>query len=116
MAEDNTSPFKLDRSSIPGVILAGGRSSRMGRDKAAVTLAGRTLLDRVIEQLTPQVSVIAVNADAAPDHCSRRFIPDIIPGKAGPMAGIHAAMAYAAIAARRLARHDRFGRQPLLPA
>jgi molybdopterin-guanine dinucleotide biosynthesis protein A len=88
--------FKLDRSNIPGVVLAGGRSSRMGRDKASVALAGRTLLDRVIDQLTPQVSAIAVNADVTPDICNRPFIPDIIPGKAGPMAGIHAAMAYGA--------------------
>jgi molybdopterin-guanine dinucleotide biosynthesis protein A len=68
----------------------------MGRDKASVALAGRTLLDRVIDQLTPQVSAIAVNADVTPDICNRPFIPDIIPGKAGPMAGIHAAMAYGA--------------------
>lgn len=88
--------FTLDRSNIPGVILAGGRSSRMGRDKADVTLAGRTLLDRVIAQLTPQVSAVAVNADRPPAPCSRPFIPDIIPGKAGPMAGIHAAMTYGA--------------------
>jgi molybdopterin-guanine dinucleotide biosynthesis protein A len=88
--------FKLDRSNIPGVVLAGGRSSRMGRDKASVALAGRTLLDRVIDQQTPQVSAIAVNADVTPDICNRPFIPDIIPGKAGPMAGIHAAMAYGA--------------------
>jgi molybdopterin-guanine dinucleotide biosynthesis protein A len=90
------SEFRLDRSNIPGVVLAGGRSSRMGRDKASVTLAGRTLLDRVIEQLTPQVSAIAVNADVTPHNCSRPFIADIIPGKAGPMAGIHAAMVYGA--------------------
>jgi len=91
-----TSSFALDRSNIPGVVLAGGRSSRMGRDKAGVTLSGRTLLDRVIEQLSPQVLSVAVNADAAPDRCNRPFIPDIIPGKAGPMAGIHAAMAHGA--------------------
>ncbi|EPE98183.1 molybdopterin-guanine dinucleotide biosynthesis protein MobA [Rhizobium grahamii CCGE 502] len=66
----------------------------MGRDKASVRLNGRSLLERVIEQLEPQVSTLAVNADAAPENCRHLFIPDIIPGKAGPMAGIHAAMAY----------------------
>jgi molybdopterin-guanine dinucleotide biosynthesis protein A len=96
MSKTSTTEFTLDRSNIPGVILAGGRSSRMGRDKAAVTLAGRTLLDRVVEQLTPQVASVAINADTAPDHCSWTFIPDIIPGKAGPMAGIHAAMVHGA--------------------
>jgi molybdopterin-guanine dinucleotide biosynthesis protein A len=90
------SAFTLDRSNIPGVVLAGGRSLRMGRDKAAVTLGGRTLLDRVVEQLAPQVVSVVVNADTAPDHCSRPFIHDIVPGKAGPMAGIHAAMVHGA--------------------
>jgi molybdopterin-guanine dinucleotide biosynthesis protein A len=90
------SEFTLDRTNIPGIVLAGGRSSRMGRDKASATLDGRTLLDRVIDQLTPQVSTIAVNADVTPVNCSRPFISDIIPGKAGPMAGIHAAMAFGA--------------------
>ncbi|MDQ0558520.1 molybdopterin-guanine dinucleotide biosynthesis protein A [Rhizobium mesoamericanum] len=88
--------FLLDRTSIPGVVLAGGRSSRMGRDKATVLLNGRTLLERVVEQLEPQVNTLAVNADAAPQNCRHSFIPDIVPGKAGPMAGIHAAMAYGA--------------------
>jgi molybdopterin-guanine dinucleotide biosynthesis protein A len=96
MTKASTTDFKIDRSNIPGVILAGGRSSRMGRDKAAVTLAGRTLLDRVVEQLAPQVASVAINADAALESCSRAFIPDIIPGKAGPMAGIHAAMVHGA--------------------
>ncbi len=88
--------FMLDRSNIPGVVLAGGRSSRMGRDKASVRLSGRTLLERVVEQLEPQVNMLAVNADTTPENCRHLFIPDIIPGKAGPMAGIHAAMAYGA--------------------
>ena len=88
--------FVLDRSNIPGVVLAGGRSSRMGRDKASVPLSGRTLLERVVEQLEPQVSTLAINADATPENCRHLFIPDIVPGKAGPMAGIHAAMAYGA--------------------
>ncbi|OCJ04311.1 molybdenum cofactor guanylyltransferase [Rhizobium sp. AC44/96] len=88
--------FAMNRSNIPGVVLAGGRSSRMGRDKASVALGDRTLLDRVIEQLAPQVSTVAVNADVTPKNCSRLFVPDIVPGKAGPMAGIHAAMVYGA--------------------
>ncbi|KQV81692.1 molybdenum cofactor guanylyltransferase MobA [Rhizobium sp. Root1220] len=88
--------FSLDRTNIAGVVLAGGRSSRMGRDKASVPLGDRTLLQRVIETLAPQVATLAVNADALPENCDRHFIPDIIPGKAGPMAGIHAAMVHGA--------------------
>ncbi len=87
--------FSLANTAIPGVILAGGRSSRMGTDKAAAMLGGRPLLDHAIARLSPQVSTVAVNAGSEP-QCGLAFIPDIIPGKAGPMAGIHAAMAYAA--------------------
>ncbi|APO75046.1 molybdenum cofactor guanylyltransferase [Rhizobium etli 8C-3] len=87
--------FSLHNTNIPGVILAGGRSTRMGQDKARVMLGGHSLLDHAITRLAPQVSTIAVNADSEP-QCGLRFIPDIVPGKAGPMAGIHAAMAHAA--------------------
>ncbi len=89
------SEFTLDTSNISAVVLAGGRSSRMGRDKAAVTLGGRSLLSHVISRLEPQVAQIAINADAAEGH-GLPVISDRIPGKAGPMAGIHAAMVHAA--------------------
>lgn len=87
--------FTLDMSDIAGVVLAGGRSSRMGRDKAGVTLGGKSLLDHVLSRLSPQTTRIAINADAAEGH-GLPVISDRIPGKAGPMAGIHAAMVYAA--------------------
>jgi molybdopterin-guanine dinucleotide biosynthesis protein A len=87
--------FTLDRTNIPGVVLAGGRSSRMGQDKASVMLGGRSLLQHAVERLSPQVSAIAINSDKAPD-IGIPLISDVIPGKAGPMAGIHAAMTYAA--------------------
>ncbi|MBW9056210.1 molybdenum cofactor guanylyltransferase MobA [Rhizobium mesosinicum] len=87
--------FVLDPSTIPGIVLAGGRSSRMGRDKTGVTLGGCSLLDHVLSRLSPQTAEIAVNADAADVH-DLPIVPDRIPGKAGPMAGIHAAMIYGA--------------------
>lgn len=87
--------FVLDQSTIPGVVLAGGRSSRMGRDKAGVTLGGRSLLSHVLSRLSPQTARIAINADAAEGH-DLPVISDRIEGKAGPMAGIHAAMIYGA--------------------
>ncbi|OWV71708.1 molybdenum cofactor guanylyltransferase [Rhizobium sp. R339] len=86
--------FSLDKSEIAGVVLAGGRSQRMGRDKAGVMLGTETLLRHVLARLSPQVSSIAVNADAAAEDVP--VVPDHIAGKAGPMAGIHAAMVHAA--------------------
>ncbi|OAP42655.1 molybdenum cofactor guanylyltransferase [Sinorhizobium glycinis] len=82
----------------PAVILAGGRSSRMGRPKAAVVLGGQTMLARVVDRLSPQAASIAVNLNADPgialpsDH---PVIADTIPGLPGPLAGVLAALHHA---------------------
>ncbi|MGZ2404393.1 molybdenum cofactor guanylyltransferase MobA [Rhizobium ruizarguesonis] len=86
--------FSLDRSDIAGVVLAGGRSQRMGRDKAGVMLGAESLLHHVLTRLSQQTPLVAVNADAAAEGVP--VVPDRFRGKAGPMAGIHAAMVYAA--------------------
>ncbi|ANM10895.1 MULTISPECIES: molybdenum cofactor guanylyltransferase MobA [unclassified Rhizobium] len=86
--------FSLDRSDIAGVVLAGGRSQRMGRDKADVMLGTESLLRHVLTRLSQQVVPVAVNADTATEDVP--VVPDRFPGKAGPLAGIHAAMVYAA--------------------
>jgi molybdopterin-guanine dinucleotide biosynthesis protein A len=86
---------------ILGMILAGGLSRRMGGgDKPLRMLAGRTLLDRVAERLAPQCSaglILNANGDLA------RFaslgvpvVPDGVPDHPGPLAGILAALDYAA--------------------
>ena len=72
-------------------ILAGGKSSRMGADKAFVVLHGRTLLEHALNlarTLTPDVTIVG----AAPKF--QRFGPvveDVFPG-CGPLGGIHAAL------------------------
>jgi len=48
---------------IAAVIVAGGRSSRMGQEKAFTMLAGRTLLEHVVGRLAPQVNEIVINAN-----------------------------------------------------
>ena len=40
----------MARENITVQIMAGGKSTRMGRDKAFVTLGGKTLLDRAVER------------------------------------------------------------------
>ncbi len=53
-----------DRAAIEGVILAGGRGLRMGGlDKGWVPLAGRSLVEHVIERLQPQVARITISAN-----------------------------------------------------
>lgn len=84
-------------SDIPGVVLAGGRSQRMGTDKALVRLGGLSLLDRTIDRFSPQISSIALNADNNGSQARHLpLVPDTIPGKAGPLAGVLAAMRYTA--------------------
>ncbi|MDO1584587.1 molybdenum cofactor guanylyltransferase MobA [Rhizobium oryzicola] len=83
----------------PGIILAGGKSSRMGTNKAEVLLGGLPMIAHVIRHLAPQVSHLSVNAPAplaaAPDLPA---VPDVIPGQGGPLVGILTAMRYAASA------------------
>jgi molybdenum cofactor guanylyltransferase len=87
-------------TNIAGVILAGGRSSRMGGgDKCLLPLGGRPILAHVIERLRPQVSNLALNANDDPARFAPfglPVLPDAISGFAGPLAGILTAMQWAA--------------------
>jgi molybdopterin-guanine dinucleotide biosynthesis protein A len=86
----------LRPDSIAGVILAGGRSSRMkGPNKIHVKLAGKTLLARAIARLEPQVDTLAINSNSVLPNCAFPVIVDPIDGYAGPLAGILAAMQWA---------------------
>ncbi|MDX3925360.1 MAG: molybdenum cofactor guanylyltransferase MobA [Shinella sp.] len=87
-----------DGRRIPGVILAGGLSSRMGQDKVHVRLGGMTLLERAARRLHPQVSHLAVNANGPvllEPGLEMPVIPDSGPGRAGPLAGVLAALRHA---------------------
>lgn len=82
-----------------GVILAGGRSTRMGGvDKCLMPLHGQSLLAHAKDRLTPQVRrlVVNTNSDAAGymfDDCT--VIADNFTGFAGPLAGVLAGMEWA---------------------
>jgi molybdopterin-guanine dinucleotide biosynthesis protein A len=83
--------------SVNGLILAGGRSQRMGVDKAGIVLAGKTLLQRCIETLRPQVSELAISSNkpcAAVQSCNLPVLADRISGYLGPLAGIHAGLCH----------------------
>lgn len=78
-----------------GVVLAGGKSSRMGRDKALIEIDGRSLLDRALDTLEPLVDDLLVIGDPIKyGHVGPFVIGDDIPGK-GPIGGIVTAMRYA---------------------
>lgn len=83
-----------------GLVLAGGRSRRMGgTDKALVAVAGRTLLERAVAALAAQTAVIAVSANAEPVRgavpAGVPALPDPVGDFAGPLAGILAGLEWA---------------------
>ncbi len=83
-----------------GVILAGGLATRMGGgDKCLQPLRGRRVIDFVIDRIDPQVDGLAINANGDPDRWSPFGLPviaDDVADHPGPLAGVLAAMDWAA--------------------
>jgi molybdenum cofactor guanylyltransferase len=79
---------------IYGLVLAGGSSSRMQRDKAALLYQGKTQLDRAFETLSRYLTrvFVSVRADQTsdPTRAHRPMIVDCVPGQ-GPIVGIRSA-------------------------
>ena len=72
-----------------GIILAGGKSARMGQDKALLPVDGQPLIEHVAAILRPLVNEIVVVADSPEKYTSSigRIVADLLPG-AGPVGGI----------------------------
>ena len=77
-----------------GVILTGGRSRRMGRDKLPLKVGDDTILDRVYAALTPRCAEVLVVGAGGHLPAGARRIPDLRPGE-GPLAGIEAGLSTA---------------------
>ncbi len=80
------------------MILAGGSSSRMGRDKAWLDFGGRPLLVHVLAQVAERCRPIVVAARAGQDlppleHRAVERVDDVIPD-GGPLVGLIAGLAY----------------------
>lgn len=78
---------------MTAVILAGGRSSRMGRDKLKLEIGGEQLLTRMVRRFSSSFDRVLVSvgtADRYPELGDSR-VEDLFPGM-GPMAGLHAAL------------------------
>ncbi len=79
---------------VTGLVLAGGRSSRFGRDKLAERIDGRTLLDSAIDGVTPAATdILVVGApEAALDlPAGARLVHDPVAFE-GPLAGVAAGL------------------------
>ena len=82
---------------VAAIVLAGGRSQRMGQDKAALPLGGRTLLQRAVDAASEVATMVVIVG--APDRplpevaCARplRVVADAVEGE-GPLAGIVAGL------------------------
>lgn len=85
---------------LPGVILAGGRATRMGGgDKGLREVAGESLLARVIARLGAQCAPLALNANGDPGRFAGfglPVLPDSLPDHPGPLAGVLAGLDWAA--------------------
>lgn len=79
---------------MTGVILAGGKSSRMGEDKAFLQLGSRTMIEELISRLSERFAKLIIIANTIEKY--RKFdlevFSDIIPEK-GPLGGIYTALA-----------------------
>ncbi len=83
-----------------GVLLAGGLARRMGGgDKGLRSIGGQTILARVIMRMANQCEGMILNANGDPARFAEtglRVVADDVPGFAGPLAGILAALDWAA--------------------
>jgi len=78
-----------------GCVLAGGASRRMGRDKAAIALAGRPLIAHVVERLQPQCAALMIAGPAASPTLAATgplVRDDAVAGGLGPLAGVLTAL------------------------
>ncbi len=90
---------RADLITVLGVILAGGKSRRMGGDdKAFVELGGKPLIAHAINKALPQVDRLVLNANEGQERFNGFALPvidDVLPDHAGPLAGILTAMLWA---------------------
>jgi molybdenum cofactor guanylyltransferase len=81
---------------IAGVILAGGKATRMDRaNKALLQLGDKSLVGHVADRLAPQVGLLGVNANSDLESFLLPIVTDGFGGHLGPLDGILGAMMFA---------------------
>lgn len=88
--------FIEDRYIKPGIsaaVLAGGRSSRLGQNKAFLKIKGATIIQWVLKTVSQFVSQVRIitNSPEEYQHLGIETVSDIRPG-CGPLSGIHTAL------------------------
>ena len=81
----------MDENNILGVVLAGGKSKRFGKDKANVKLGNKTLIQHTLDKIKSKFSKIIVvsNTEVVKDYI---IVKDCINGQLGPLVGVLSAM------------------------
>ncbi len=79
----------IGKKHITGIILAGGKSSRIGSDKGFLLLNNKTFIQHIIEAMQPLVNeIIIVSNNADYDIFNLKRVNDLIKD-AGPLAGVY---------------------------
>ena len=82
-------------NNILGIILAGGKSSRFGKDKSTAKLGNKTLLDHTVNKIENEfneILVISNNKEFNFKNNKIHVVEDCIEGQLGPLVGILTAM------------------------
>jgi molybdopterin-guanine dinucleotide biosynthesis protein A len=89
---------QLPLQNVTAVVLAGGRSRRMGRDKAAIKLGERTMLENAVNFAREHFIEVLIAGGPDREVAGARLVPDLLTGN-GAVIGIHAGLAAASTGA-----------------
>ena len=85
----------MEKKQFSGAVLTGGRSKRMGKDKASLVIGGRSLLEMQLEKLRAAGIKDLMVCDAPGNRriipCGARLVEDLQPDK-GPLCAIASAL------------------------
>jgi len=76
---------------VAGYVLAGGRSSRMGKDKALLQLGGTTLVQHAVRKLKHVADPVSILGSRSELEAFAPLVPDLTEN-CGPLGGIEAAL------------------------
>ena len=84
----------VDKNNITGIVLAGGKSSRMGSDKGLLKLNGKLFIEHVIEAMKPIVDdIIIISNNPSYNQFGYQRVEDEIKDF-GPLAGLYSGLKY----------------------
>jgi molybdopterin-guanine dinucleotide biosynthesis protein A len=86
----------MTTTNLTTVIMAGGKSSRMGTDKSFVPLLGKPMIEHVLDSVAglSQKQILITNKPAEYAYLNLPMYGDIYPDK-GPLGGFHSALVHA---------------------